>query len=413
MDSLPPEPGVYVTGVGSISAIGWDPQSVADGYRSPGTRIRPREHAGRLTAVGALSDPAERSLGVFLAARPRYAELDRTVHLATYAARQAAASAGWHMTADACVMVGSSRGATGLLERYHTEFLAGGEGKTGPLTSPTTTLGNISNWVAQELHTEGAACEMSSTCSTSAYALGTGLAWLQAGMGKRALVGGAEAPLTDFTIAQMRALRIYASDAECELPCRPCADESPRRNTMVLGEGAALLALERLDPDELARWEERMRQERGEVPSGSVLARVLGAGFSVEAIETNTSVSEEGNALRRSMRQALARAGRDAVDVVVTHTPGTALGDRAELNAIRRVFGNRLPVLTSNKWLLGHTLGASGALGIEYALLILRTQRWVDYPYPVPFQNAPCQVRTVMVNSVGFGGNAASILLSR
>jgi len=413
MASLPPEHGVFITGIGSISAIGWDARSVVEGYRTPGTRLRPREQGGRLVPVGALSDAAERHLSAFLAARPRYAELDRSVQLATYAARQAAERAGWQMTADACVLVGSSRGATGLFERYHADFLANREGKAAPLTSPTTTLGNISNWVAQELHTEGPACELSSTCSTSSYAIGTGLAWLEAGMGRRALVGGAEAPLTDFTIAQMRALRLLSSDAESEYPCRPCDEEQPTRNTMVLGEGAAMLALEHLAPDELAYREDRQRAERGEAPAGSVLARIIGAGFSVEAVETNTSVSEEGVALRRSMRQALGRAGLDTVDVIVTHTPGTALGDRAELNAIRRLFGSRTPVLTSNKWLLGHTLGASAVLGVEYALFILRAQRWVDYPYRVPFTNAPCQVRTVMVNSVGFGGNAASIILTR
>ena len=90
----------------------------------------------------------------------------------------------------------------------------------------------------------------------------------------------------------------------------------------------------------------------------------------------------------------------------------TALGDRAELSAIRTVFRDRLPILTSNKWILGHTLGASGALGIEYALSILRSQHWVEYPYPTPFENEPRPIRTVMVNSVGFGGNAGSVIVS-
>ncbi|MBN2197202.1 MAG: hypothetical protein JW751_30640 [Polyangiaceae bacterium] len=412
MSSQRPEIAVYVTGAGSISAVGWDPRSVLDGYRTPGTRIRPREQAGRLTPVGALSDSAERQLAAFLGERGRYADLDRTVHLATYAARQAANSAGWHVSGDAAVLVGSSRGATGLFERFHSDFLTNPDRKTAPLASPTTTLGNIANWVAQELHTEGPASEMSSTCSTSSYALGTGMAWLMSGLGKRAIVGGAEAPLTDFTIAQMRALRILAADAECEYPCRPCGADDGSRNTMVLGEGAGMLALEYLEANEVEWREDRQRNERGELP-GSILARIAGAGFSVEAIETNTSVSDEGTALWRSMRQALSRAEVDTVDVIVTHTPGTALGDRSELNAIRRVFGSRTPVLTSNKWLIGHTLGASAALGIEYALNILRTQRWVEYPYPVPFTNTPCQVRTVLVNSVGFGGNAASVLLAR
>ena len=90
----------------------------------------------------------------------------------------------------------------------------------------------------------------------------------------------------------------------------------------------------------------------------------------------------------------------------------TALGDQSELNAIARVFPQEPPILTSNKWLLGHTLGASGTLSIEYALHILRTQQYADYPYPVPFTNRPRPIRRIMVNSVGFGGNAGTVILS-
>jgi 3-oxoacyl-(acyl-carrier-protein) synthase len=239
------------------------------------------------------------------------------------------------------------------------------------------------------------------------------MAWIRGRMAKRFVAGGAEAPLTDFTIAQMRALRIYAQDTESPYPCRPCAADAGRKNTMVLGEGAGVVALEHLDSDEVERREDRARAERG-TPAGTPLARIAGAGFSVEPIENNTSLSEEGDSLRRSMRQALALSHLESVDCIITHTPGTSLGDRAELNAIRRLFGDRqLPVLTSNKWLLGHTLGAAGVLALEYALFILRTQHWVEYPYPVAFTNPTRQIRSVMVNSVGFGGNAGSLILTR
>ncbi len=405
--------GIYITGFGSISAMGWDTQTVREAYRAGEPRLRPRDYNGKPTPVGALSDGAERALGQFLHEHPRYAELDRTVHLALYAARRAFQRAGWRSSDSGGVLIGSSRGATGLLEKHHAEFLRHPEGKMHPLTSPTTTLGNISNWVAQELGTSGPSGEMSSTCSTSTYAIGSALAWIRSRMARRFVAGGAEAPLTDFTVAQMRALRIYSRDPESPYPCRPCAADAGRRNTMVLGEGAGVVALEYLDEDEVERREDRSRSERG-TPPGTPLARIVGAGFSVEPIETNTSLSEEGDSLRRAMRQALALSGLETVDCIVTHTPGTALGDRAELNAIRRLFGDRsLPILTSNKWLLGHTLGAAGVLAIEYALCILRTQHWVEYPYPVPFTNHARQVRSVMVNSVGFGGNAASLVLAR
>ena len=217
-------------------------------------------------------------------------------------------------------------------------------------------------------------------------------------MATRFLAGGTEAPLTAFTVAQMRALRVYARDAAAPYPCRSCTTETPRVNTMVLGEGACMVALE--------SWTGQQAQRQR---SAGV---ILGLGFSVETVETSTGLSEEGTSLGLSMQRALADAGLERVDAVVTHTPGTSLGDRAELNAVRGTFGDELPVLTSNKWILGHTLGASGVLGIEYALFILRHQRWVEYPYPVGFKNEPRPIATVMVNSVGFGGNAGSVVVA-
>jgi len=393
--------GLFITGLGAISAAGHNAESVAETYASCATRIRPRQTLGQPTAVAALSRETEQALTDFIQANPRYEDLDRSVKLALYAARQATLESRWQPTGDHFgICLGSSRGATGLLERYHADFLATGARRTASLTSPTTTLGNLSSWVAQDVQSHGPTTEISSTCSTSIYAVGTALAWLRAGMARRFLAGGAEAPLTDFTVAQMQALRIYSRDPTAAFPCRPCATDQGKRNSMVLGEGACLLTLERLESDELAA--------RPTPP----LARVNGAGFCVEPITTNTSLSLEGRALSHSMRQALADAGLDTVDLVVTHTPGTALGDQSELNALRDVFGDSLPILTSNKWILGHTLGASGALGIEYALYALRTQRYADYPYPVPFTNHPRPIRVVMVNAVGFGGNAGTVIVS-
>jgi 3-oxoacyl-[acyl-carrier-protein] synthase II len=382
---------VVITALGSISAQGHDAASVEESYQQGGSRL-----GGSDPPVGALSAEAEGALSAFLAEHPRYDDLDRSVKLALYAADQAARG-----VADRDgmgIMVGSSRGATGLWERYHRGFLASGEKRTPSLTSPTTTLGNLSSWVAQHLGATGPASEMSSTCSTSLYAVGTAMAWLRSGMAARFLAGGTEAPLTAFTIAQMRALRLYSRASGAPYPCRACASDAGRTNSMVLGEGACLLLLELWPPA-------RLRDDR-------CLGLIRGAGFALESIPTDTALSEEGLALRLSMERALADAGLDRVDAVVTHSPGTALGDRAELNAVRSVFGSDLPVLTSNKWIVGHALGAAGALAVEYALLLLRTGRWVEYPYPVPFTNRGRPIRTVLVNSVGFGGNAASLILA-
>ena len=91
---------------------------------------------------------------------------------------------------------------------------------------------------------------------------------------------------------------------------------------------------------------------------------------------------------------------------------GRQQGDRAELEALRSLFGPNAPYLTCNKWLLGHTLGASGTLSLEYAALLLNGGRPAVIPYRTLFEGVePNTVRRVLVNSIGFGGAAATVIL--
>ena len=104
------------------------------------------------------------------------------------------------------------------------------------------------------------------------------------------------------------------------------------------------------------------------------------------------------------------------VDIVICHAPGTVKGDLAEVNAIKKVFGKHLPALTSNKWQLGHTFGASGLLSLELAILMLRHQEFIGVPFldkAINISQQPSKINTILVNTVGFGGNAVSILLSK
>jgi 3-oxoacyl-(acyl-carrier-protein) synthase len=102
----------------------------------------------------------------------------------------------------------------------------------------------------------------------------------------------------------------------------------------------------------------------------------------------------------------------EAVDILIMHAPGTVKGDQAELRAVQDVFGKKLPAMTSNKWKIGHTFGASGMLSIELALLMLRYQQFIPVPY-ADDKRRPEEINRVMVNAVGFGGNAVSMLLGR
>ena len=111
------------------------------------------------------------------------------------------------------------------------------------------------------------------------------------------------------------------------------------------------------------------------------------------------------------MQMALGPVDPKEVDAIVMHAPGTIKGDASELKAIQEVFGDSIPALTTNKWKIGHTFGASGMLSVELAALLLQHQKFSKVPF-VEYESVPDQINKVLVNSVGFGGNAVSVLLT-
>lgn len=319
----------------------------------------------------------------------KYKGLDPSVLYAIAASRIAVAQASWGNEAVFGINLGSSRGATALFEKYHQEFLQTGKAQT--LTSPTTTLGNIASWVSHDLQSNGPEISHSITCSTALHALLNGVAWLRAGMADKFLVGGSEAPLTDFTIAQMQALKIDAKE-EQEFPCR-AFDLQKKYNTMVLGEGAAVCCLE------IGKKE-------------NALAYVDGIGYATEMLANSTSISAEADCFQKSMAMALQNIDLSTVAAIVMHAPGTKAGDLSEYKAIQKIFGNRLPMLTTNKWKIGHTFGASGMFNIELAVLMLQHQEFIGVPFAEAQPNTKA-IQKILVNAVGFGGNAVSVLLCK
>lgn len=399
---------VVVRGWGAASALGLSggsapgaaAASVAEAAGStPAAPATFSPHAATGLSVAALPAAAEAALEALRPLRPAYRSLDRSVLLALLTAQTALQRAGWPPTdaAALAVSIGSSRGATERLETFHEAYQRTG---TVPVAaSPLTTLGNVASWVADAAGGAGAAISHSSTCSTALQALGNALAWLRAGLARRFLAGGTEAPLTPFTLAQMRALGIYSALPAADWPCRPGAGGA---STFVLGEGAAVFALEAVPTEALH--------------SGDLVLESVGFGF--EATGTKTGLTPDGQHFQQAMRQALQLAGLPptAIDLAVLHSPGTRAGDAAERTALAAVFGTDLPACTSNKWLLGHTLGASGALSLAGALALLEQQAlppalpfasWLnDYPLRRP-------ARRVLVNAAGFGGNAACAVVRR
>ena len=379
---------ISITAIASISGLGNNQDVIWQNYLNDNHCFIVTSIGNQNANIAPLNSNSKKVISELKKSDAKYKSLDNSVLFAIAASRKATEKAGWKKGDTFGINIGSSRGATELFEKHHLDFIQSGKVET--LTSPTTTLGNISSWVAHDLQSQGPEISHSITCSTALNALLNGIAWLKSGMADKFLVGGSEAPLTDFTIAQMRALKIYSKNND-EFPCR-ALDLNKKQNSLVLGEGAAVCCLE------IGRTDK-------------TIAVIEGIGYATEILEHNVSVSAEATCFQKSMKMALKNTKLSDVDAIIMHAPGTIKGDLSEYKAIQKIFGDALPLLTTNKWKIGHTFGASGMLGIEMAILMLQNQVFIG----IPFTEAKTEkksLKKIMVNAVGFGGNAVSVLLS-
>jgi len=379
---------VSLVSLASVSSLGSSPKDIWKNYITESHHLSEFVSKSGTSIVSKLNPVDTAKIQSLKASNKFYKNLDLSVLYAIFAADNAHQKSQWLSADSVGINIGSSRGATNLFEKHFKTFLK--NNKVSPLSSPTTTLGNISSWVAHHLNTNGPNISHSITCSTSLHSVLNAVAWLNSGMCDKFIVGGSEAPLTEFTIAQMQALGIYANKYS-KFPCQ-ALDLKKTNNSMVLGEGAAIACLE-------AGF------------SSNAIALISGIGYATEILNTNTSISSDAACLQKSMQMATESIDNDDVDVIITHTPGTIKGDQAEMQAIKKAFGKTIPAITTNKWKLGHTLASSGMLSVELATHMIEHQKFISVPY-LKQQKQPKQIKNILVNSVGFGGNAVSLLIS-
>ena len=376
---------VYLHSIASISALGITSAEIWANYLHENSLFQKLTANKKEYWVSKFSDKEITFLNTIISSDSKYKHLDKSVVMAILVARKCFENSNFS-NKNIGINFGSSRGATTLFEKYHTDFIK--EGLVSTFTSPATTLGNISSWVSHDLQTDGPEISHSITCSTGLHALLNGIAWLQSGMSNEFLVGASEAPLTPFTLNQMTALKVYSNE-DTALANR-CLDFGKTSNTMVLGEAAACLSLS--------------------LNSEKAIAKITGIGFATEILSSSTSISTEAECFQKSMKMAIGSYVVDDIDAIVMHAPGTIQGDKTEFEAIKKVFGNKLPLLTSNKWKVGHTFATSGLLSIELAILMLQNQHFIESPF-YKNQNTTKKLKRVLVNAVGFGGNAVSVLI--
>ena len=377
---------VYIHHISSVSALGANQSEVWKSYKHANSGFKTEQFDDTKVMVSALSDEDNNEILKISSERKLYKSLDKSALMAIFAGRKLFENLKATQS-PVGINIGSSRGATQTFENAHQNYLA--HKKVPLMTSPTTTLGNIAISVAQDLGLKGPAISHSITCSSALHALLNASAFLQSGLLSEFIIGGTEAPLTGFTIAQMQALKLYSKHLN-HLPCHSL-DFNKNDNTLVLGEAACLASLS-IKPKVNA-------------------ITVSGVGYATENISHSVALSTEADCLQQSMQMALDLAQVQSVDVVVMHAPGTVKGDSSELTAVKKTF-KQLPALTTNKFLIGHTFGASGAMSLEMAVLMLKNNTFIPNPF-YKNEELPQEINSVMVNAVGFGGNAVSVVLEK
>jgi 3-oxoacyl-[acyl-carrier-protein] synthase II len=401
---------IVVTGLGAVSAAGdrsaalWETvargESPAALYHDPSVPNGLSIPACSVPRLAPSTLPAHRSQ-----------KLDRCVQLALEAAGQAVTDAGLaHQSADPPrlgVVVGTSRGPIQKMSEM-LDLVRQGR-RLPPSLTAHSTLACLSGTLAMAFEAKGPSLTVSATCASAGHAIAVAAQQLVLGTVDAVLAGGAEATLHDCIIRQLAATGVLGSHADPRRACRPF---DRTRNGIVVGEGAGFLILET----------QASARRRG----AKVYAQLAGWAIGTENFHY-TAPSETGDGLFQVMSEALALAGlrADELDYINAHGTGTALNERLETVALRRLLGDRLAAVpcSSTKPITGHCLGATPAL--EAVISVLALQRQYIPPTAncleqdpdcsldvVPVHGRPAALRRVMSNSLGFWGNNAALVFT-
>lgn len=261
----------------------------------------------------------------------------------------------------------------------------------------THDLGTITRSIAEYLGGFDYLSSVSTACSSGANAILNGQRLINAGLFDRVVVGGVDS-LSEFTTRGFQSLMLYSDEL-----CRPFNEE---RNGLNLGEGAAYLVLE----------SEECNQNSG----NPTLAYLLGGGNANDSHHITAS-SPEGKGAQLAIEKAIKMAGISPADIdyINAHGTSTRNNDDSESAAVVNLFGEELPQMSSTKSYTGHTLAACGAIEAVYSILAIQNKLvfpTLHSPNPIlpessfPMKLAERDVKVVMSNSFGFGGNSTSLI---
>ncbi|HEX4758405.1 MAG TPA: beta-ketoacyl-ACP synthase II [Terracidiphilus sp.] len=344
-------------------------------------------------------------------------KMGRFIHFAFAATQEALAQSGLQITPENAervgVFIGSGIGGFEIIEREHSNLLAGGPRKISPFFIPAVIVNMAAGQISIRYGAQGPISATATACATSANSIGDSVRMIMHGDADAMIAGGAEASVTALSVggfAAMRALSTRNDD-----PARASRPFDKDRDGFVIGEGAGILILEELE----------FAKARG----AKILAEVIGYGMSSDAYHM-TGIAPEGAGAQRSMRAALKDAGiqPDEVGYINAHATSTPAGDGNESRAIELVFGENATShklkISGTKSMTGHLLGGAGGLETGITVLALQHQMLpptinldnvdptcvLDY---VPNKAIAHNFDIGLSNSFGFGGINATLIMRR
>lgn len=387
---------VAVTGVGVVSAIGLDAgefwKSLALGRCGIGplqlTVDQPFKFSAAAQAAG--FDPH----AALEAKEASY--LDRFAQMGMVAAHEALRDARISWTPElkdqTAIVTGTSLGGKYVEDEGYLQLYGLKHSRFNPMSIPRAMMNALTSHISVSFGITGPAWTVSTACSSASHAIGQAFELVRNGGADLAITGGAEAPFTQGVLRAWEAMRVVSPET-----CRPF---SHNRSGLILGEGAAILVLEPLDAA-LAR-------------GAHIYAELAGFGMSSDAHHI-TQPSAAGAV--KAMRAALRSAGLEPGDVGYINAHGTATlaNDATETAAIKTIWGEHTPPISSTKSMHGHALGAAGALEAVATVLALHhgllpptanfMEPAADCPIDcIPNEARPARPQAALSNSFAFGG---------
>lgn len=402
---------VVVTGVGLVTPLGtgveknWEALMAGRSGIGPVTRFDASEFPARIAGEVKDFQPAD-----WIEKRD-IKKMDPFIQYVVAAAAQAMRQSGFKVTEDNAerigVLIGIGIGGLVTVEEQHVLFLESGLKRITPFFIPKIIANLAPGQIALRYGCRGANFTTTSACSSSSHAVGEAYRMIRTGYLDAAITGGSEAAITALGIGGFSVMRALSTRNDApEAASRPFDAE---RDGFVMAEGSAALVLE----------EREMALGRG----APILGEVAGYAANDDAYHI-TAPSPEGQGAARCMMMCLRDGDLDIneVDYINAHATSTPLGDVAETQAIKRVFGERAlrVAVSSTKSMTGHLLGASGAVESVYTMLAIERGMippTINYEHPdpqcdldyVPNRARPAKIRIALNNSFGFGGSNTTL----